>query len=76
MPLISKKQGDMRGIEADGQQSEKWCKLCYVKGAFTGPDCTLHEMQAIVANAMKSQGANLFMRWMAQKQLPRLERWR
>lgn len=76
MPLQTKKTGDCRGTEADGSKSEKWCKLCYVNGAFVGPDCTLDEMQQIVDNALKQNGNGKFMRWMAQKQLPHLERWK
>ena len=76
MPLVSQKQGDMRGTETNGTLSEKWCKLCYANGAFVGPDCTLEEMIAIVDGAMQQQGASSIMRWMAKKQLPRLERWR
>ena len=76
MPLTSKKQGDMRGAEANGSPSEKWCKLCYEKGSFTGPDCTLDQMLEIVKSAMKREGVNPIMQWAAIKQIPRLERWR
>ena len=76
MPLVSKKQGDMRGTESNGILSNKWCKLCFANGRFTGPDCSLIQMIEIVDNAMKEQGANSVMRWMARKQIPRLERWR
>lgn len=76
MPLKTKKAGDCRGTEKDGSKSEKWCKLCYKNGSFIGPDCTLDEMKGIVDNALKEQGSGRIMRWMAQKQLPRLERWR
>mgnify|MGYP002400055144 CR=1 FL=1 len=76
MPLQTKRAGDCRGSEADGSKSEKWCKLCYQKGAFVGEDCTLEKMKTIVDNALKEQGRGRVMRWMAQQQLPRLERWR
>lgn len=76
MPLQTKKAGDCRGTEADGSKSDKWCSLCYENGAFTGPDCTLEEMRVIVDNALKEQGSGKLMRWAAQKQLPRLERWK
>lgn len=75
LPLRSKKQGDMRGSEKDGTQSEKFCKLCYINGAFVGGDCTLEQMIDIVENAMRKDGVNPLMRWMARKQIPRLERW-
>lgn len=76
MPLRTKKAGDCRGTEVDGSKSEKWCKLCYKDGKFIGPDCTLDEMREIVDKALKEQGSGKLMRWMAQKQLPRLERWK
>lgn len=76
MPLVTQKTGDCRGTETDGTPSEKWCKLCYEKGAFIGQDCTLAQMRVIVDNALKAQGRGRIMRWMARMQLPRLERWR
>lgn len=76
MPLQTKKAGDCRGTEADGSKSEKWCSLCYENGAFIGPDCTLEEMSEIVDNALKQRGSSKLFRWLAAKQLPRLERWR
>lgn len=75
MPLQTKKAGDCRGTEANGSKSEKWCVLCYQKGAFTGPDCTLEQMLEIVDNALIENGSSRFMRWMAKKGVPRLERW-
>lgn len=76
MPLQTTKSGDCRGTEADGSKSEKWCSLCYENGAFIGADCTLDEMKKIVDNALKEQGRGRIVRWMAQKQLPTLERWK
>lgn len=76
MPLTTKKAGDCRGTEADGSKSEKWCNLCYENGAFITPNCTLEEMKTIVDNALIENGSGRFMRWMATKQLPSLERWR
>lgn len=76
MPLQTKKAGDCRGNEANGQKSEKWCKLCYKDGALINPNCSLEEMEEIVDNALKDQGSGKLMRWMAKKQLPKLERWK
>lgn len=76
MPLQTKKAGDCRGSEKDGTKSEKWCSLCYENGEFYDPDCTLEKMKTIVDNALADQGSGKLMRWMAQKQLPRLERWK
>jgi hypothetical protein len=76
MPLQTKKAGDCRGTESNGSKSEKWCSLCYENGSFIGGDCTLEEMTQIVDKALKDQNAWFLMRWMAKKQLPKLERWK
>lgn len=76
MPLQTKKAGDCRGTEADDTKSDKWCKLCYEHGEFITPDCTLEQMGVIVDNALKENGSGKLMRWVAQKQLPKLERWK
>lgn len=76
MPLQTTKAGDCRGTELDGTKSEKRCKLCYQNGGFINPDYTLEQMRVIVDNALKENGSGRFMRWVAQKQLPSLERWK
>lgn len=76
MPLHTTKAGDCRGSEADGTRSETWCSLCYRDGAFIDPDCTLEEMRAIVESALMENGSGRVMRWLAQRQIPKLERWR
>lgn len=76
MPLQTKKAGDCRGTETDGSKSELWCNLCYANGSFAGPDCTLEEMKKIVDDALVKNGSGKLMRWMAQKQLPSLKRWK
>ena len=76
MPLQTKKAGDCRGTEKDGSRSENWCSLCYENGAFVGPDCTVEQMQDIVDKALRDNGSNAVFRWLAKKQIPRLERWK
>lgn len=76
MPLRTTKAGDCRGSEADGTRSETWCSLCYENGAFINPNTTLEGMKLIVDNALKEQGSGRIMRWLAQKQLPSLARWK
>ncbi len=76
MPLQTKKAGDCRGTEKDGSTSETWCNLCYQDGAFIGPDCTLDDMKDIVDKALVENGSSRLMRWLAQKQLPHLKRWK
>lgn len=76
MPLITKEAGDCRGSEANGSLNEKWCSLCYKDGKFIEGGCTLDQMIEIVDRALKEKGSSSTLRWMAKKQLPRLERWR
>lgn len=76
MPLQTKKAGDCRGTEADGNLSQKWCKLCYENGAFIDPGITLPKMIEVVDRALREQGSNSVFRWMAKKQIPSLERWK
>lgn len=76
MPLITKNGGDCRGLESDGTRSEKWCSLCWRDGKFIDEDCTLDQMVDIVDVALRDRGSSSLFRWMARKQVPRLERWK
>lgn len=76
MPLQTKKAGDCRGTEVDGSKSEKWCSLCYSDGKFLSPNMSLTEMTTIVDDALRKEKVWFPMRYMAKRQLPRLERWR
>ncbi|MFM8529714.1 MAG: zinc ribbon domain-containing protein [Ilumatobacteraceae bacterium] len=76
MPLTTRKAGDCRGLERDGSRSEKWCSLCYVNGGFVDPDCSLESMTRIIDSSLVEAGHGRVMRWMARRQLPRLDRWR
>jgi len=76
MPLHTKRAGDCRGTERGGSKSEKWCSLCYVNGEFVSPNMSLAEMTKIVDDALRREKVWLPMRYMAKRQLPRLERWR
>lgn len=75
MPLFTKKAGDCRGREENGTKSEKWCTLCYDNGSFR-TSLSLDEMRKIVDDALIENGSGRIMRWLAQNQLPRLERWK
>lgn len=76
MPLLTAKAGDCRGTETDGTKSDTWCSLCYVNGRFVDPECTLDGMVRIVDDALKRDKRSPLMRYMARKQIPRLDRWR
>lgn len=76
MPVQTKKAGDCRGTDADGSKNDKWCILCYKDGKFLEPDCTVDQMIEIVDKELKEHRSSFVMRWMAKKQIPKLERWR
>ncbi|MFM7391374.1 MAG: zinc ribbon domain-containing protein [Actinomycetota bacterium] len=76
MPLHTNRAGDCRGTERDGSKSEKWCSLCYVNGEFVSPNMSLVEMTKTVDDALRREMVWFPMRYMAKRQLPRLERWR
>lgn len=75
MPLHTAKAGDCRGTEADGSLSETWCSLCFREGAFIDPECTVDQMKQIVDAALQENGNNRVFRWLALKQIPKLQRW-
>jgi hypothetical protein len=52
MPL----HDDTQGTEADGSPSDKYCKTCYVKGAFTLPDGPMEAVQSKAMEAIIAQG--------------------
>ena len=76
MPLLTKKAGDCRGTEVDGSKSEKWCSLCYRNGEFVTPNMSIDEMALIVDDALKQEKVWFPLRFLAKRQLPKLERWR
>ena len=75
MPLKKDPMGG--GSEKDGSRSKKYCSSCYADGAFKNPEMSLQEMQQLVDNVLKNEmkWPKLF-RWMAVRQLPKLERWK
>lgn len=74
-PLKKDKKGG--GSEKDGSISQKYCSMCYEKGAFlTPPEIdTAKKMQAYCIKEMKKHGMNSFFAWLATRPIPRLERW-
>ena len=54
----------------------KWCALCYTDGKFLHPNFTLAQMQAFVDQTLTNEGSGRIFRWLAVRQLPKLERWR
>ena len=73
MPM--KKDPQDGGTNADGTKNFKYCGYCYENGAFTQPDITVEEMQALVKDQMKKMGFLGFLAGMFTKNIPKLERW-
>ena len=75
MPLKMDKKGG--GSEKDGTLSTMYCSSCYEHGTFKRPHITLQEMQKLVDTILKKEMKwfRLF-RWLAVKQIARLERWK
>ena len=74
MPLKKDPKGG--GTEKDGSKSAKYCSLCYRDGAFTQPDMTAKEMQALAKGKLKELGFPGFLAGFFTAGIPKLERWR
>ena len=64
------------GTNLDGSKSDKYCSLCYIKGAFKDKFTTSKEMVEFVKTELKKQGFSFFKRWFYTMHIPRLERWK
>jgi hypothetical protein len=74
MPMRKDSAGG--GSEKDGSKSAKYCSHCYKDGAFTQPDMTASEMQALVTGKLKELRYPGFIAGFFASGIPRLERWR
>ena len=64
-------------LKKDNNENPKYCSMCFKDGKLINPDMTVEEMQKIVDDALKNEvGAGRLFRWLAKKQIPRLERWK
>ena len=73
MPINKDK---MKGTEADGTLSQKYCTYCYQKGAFTEPNITVDEMKAKSKAMIKAMHFPGFIAEMMSNGVPKLERWK
>lgn len=73
MPLKTDKD---KVTEADGTLSQKYCAMCYKNGAFIDPNATAEQMQEIADKALRQKHWPGFLRKLAIKQIPKLERWK
>lgn len=74
MPL--KKDIGGGGTNADGSRSLMYCSKCFANGLFIRPDMTVHEMQVLVKDKLKSMGFPGFIAGWFTKGIPALERWK
>ena len=74
MPLKRDPQGG--GTNSDGSKSTKYCSYCYQNGAFTAPNITVKEMQALVKSKLKKMGLPGFVAWFFTLNIPNLARWK
>lgn len=74
-PLKRDKKGG--GTEADGAISKKYCSMCYENGNFLFPGevDTAKKMQEFCIKAMKEDGMNGVIAWLATRSIPKLEYW-
>ncbi len=73
MPL---KKDSVRGSNADGSHSDRFCKNCFAEGSFRNPDMTVEQMQEKMKSVMKKVGIPGFLAGFFTKGIPKLERWR
>lgn len=66
---------ELLGTEKDGSKSTEYCSYCYQNGAFTTPNTTLGEMQAMVKQQMGKMKMDDSIISMAVNSLPNLKRW-
>jgi hypothetical protein len=71
MPLKDK----VKGTEADGSHSEKYCMHCYAAGAFTAPDATVEDMRHYSIKGMTESGWPRFIAKFLTRNIDRLPRW-
>jgi predicted amidophosphoribosyltransferase len=67
---------ELLGTEKDGTKSKEYCSYCYQNGAFTTPNITLGEMQAMVKQQMGKMKMDDNVINMAVGSLPNLKRWK
>lgn len=66
----------VKGSEADGSRSDKYCLHCYEKGSFTWPDATLEQMQTYCMGVLtRDKHWPSFLAKMATGGIAKLERW-
>ncbi|MGV2875667.1 zinc ribbon domain-containing protein [Macrococcus capreoli] len=71
---------DVRGTEADGSKSLKFCSYCYKDGKYIDPDITMEEMLERGKKGITEGKGNAVVKFMMKAfypmQLKKLERWK
>lgn len=71
---------DVRGTEADGNLSAKFCNYCYKDGKYIDPNITMEEMlergKQGISNGKGNPVAKFMMKAFYPMQLKKLERWK
>jgi len=74
-PLNKDPQGG--GTESDGSINKTYCSMCYKDGQFLSPPeiDSAAKMQKFCIEAMKKDGMNGIIAWLATRGIPKLDRW-
>ncbi len=64
------------GTNQDGTKTQKYCSLCYEKGAFKDNFTSAAEMVGFVKGKLKEMGYGSLKRWFFTLQIHKLERWK
>ncbi|MBA3724321.1 MAG: transcriptional regulator [Candidatus Levybacteria bacterium] len=68
----------MYGTNEDATENHKYCKFCFLNGAFTNPNQTMEEMiESSIANMTRDLGLpEDHATELANNYIPRLKRWK
>lgn len=65
----------VKGSEADGTRSEKYCMHCYADGGFTVPNATVEQMREYSIKGMTDSGWPKLLAKFLTKNTHKLPRW-
>jgi hypothetical protein len=65
----------VKGANADGTKSDKYCMHCYTDGTFTTPDATVEQMREYSIKGMTDSGWPKFLATFLTKNTHKLPRW-
>jgi hypothetical protein len=65
----------VKGTDADGGKSDRYCMHCYEGGAFTAPEATPDDMRHYSIKGMTDKGWPKFLASFLTKNIDKLPRW-